>query len=197
MKTPIIQPSKQLVAEQRIILQGISWQQYEILRTTLDEVPGANMSYLEGLLEIMTPSPEHEYKKATIGELLSVYLREKQIRFYRCGSPTVKQELVKRGKEPDESFNIGTKKEIPDIAIEVIISSGGLDIFSIYQGLGVLEVWLWRKGKLSIYRLREQGYEEISQSEFLPELDLEILSRYINYSDQYDAVIEFRKAIQE
>ncbi|WP_013320273.1 Uma2 family endonuclease [Gloeothece verrucosa] len=197
MKTPIIEPSEQLISEQRIILQGISWQQYETLRTTLDQVPGAKMSYLEGLLEIMTPSPEHEYKKATIGRLLDIYSLDKGIRLYRCGSPTLKQELAKRGKEPDESYNLETKKEIPDLAIEVIISSGGLDILSIYQGLGVPEVWLWKNNKLSIYRLREQGYEEIARSEFLPDLDLELLSRYINYSDQYDAVIEFRKAIQK
>ncbi|ACK70459.1 protein of unknown function DUF820 [Gloeothece citriformis PCC 7424] len=197
MKTPIINPSTELITEQRIILHGVTWQQYETIRTALDQVPGAKMIYLDGILEIMTPSPEHEYKKSTIGELLSVYLREKKIRFYRCGSPTLKRELTKRGKEPDESYNIATKKEIPDIAIEVIISSGSLDILSIYQGLGVPEVWLWQQNQLSIYHLREQGYEKISRSEFLPDLDLEILTRYINYPDQYDAIIEFRAAIQE
>jgi Uma2 family endonuclease len=196
MNTTLIQTSSSKIVEQRIVLQGISWQQYEILRTTLDEIPGAKMIYLDEILEIMTPSPEHEATKATIGELLSTYLKEKNIRFYRCGSPTLKNQMAKRGKEPDESYNIGTKKEIPEIAIEVVVSSGGLNILSVYQGLGIPEVWVWKQEKLTVYRWRDRTYEQIAKSEFLPELDLDLLVRYINYSDQYDAVVEFREAIR-
>ena len=182
------------LAEQRLVLYGISWQQYEILRQTLEEVSGTRMAYLDGTLEIMTPCPEHESAKATIGTLLDVYLIQKGIRFYKCGSPTIKNQDKVRGKEPDESYNLGTKKDIPDLAIEVIVSSGSLDILAVYQGLGVPEVWLWNN-QLSIYHLRSQGYEQISKSELLPELDLALLVKYLNYPDQYDAIIEFRNAI--
>ena len=182
------------IAEQRLVLYGISWQQYEILRQTLEEVSGTRMAYLDGTLEIMTPSPEHESAKATIGTLLDVYLIQKGIRFYKCGSPTIKNQDKVRGKEPDESYNLGTKKDIPDLAIEVIVSRGSLDILAVYQGLGVPEVWLWNN-QLSIYHLRSQGYEQISKSELLPELDLALLVKYLNYPDQYDAIIEFRNAI--
>ena len=101
------------ITEQRIILHGVSWQQYETLRQTLDDVSGTRITYLKGTLEIMTPSPEHEDSKATIGDLLAVYLRQKQIRFYHRGSPTVKNQEKARGKEPDESYNLGTKKSDP------------------------------------------------------------------------------------
>jgi hypothetical protein len=40
-------------SEQRLILFGVSWQQYETLRLTLDNYPGLRMTYLEGTLEIM------------------------------------------------------------------------------------------------------------------------------------------------
>lgn len=183
------------IAEQRLILYGVSWQQYETLRQTLDGVSGTRMAYLNGTLEIMTPSPEHESAKATIGTLLDVYLIQKAIRFYKCGSPTVKNQEQVRGKEPDESYNLGTKKDIPDLAIEVIVSSGSLDILAVYQGLDVPEVWLWKNNQLSIYHLRSQGYEQISKSELLPELDLALFVKYLNYPDQYDAIIEFRNAI--
>jgi Uma2 family endonuclease len=144
------------LAEQRLVLYGISWQQYEILRQTLEEVSGTRMAYLDGTLEIMTPSPEHESAKATIGTLLDVYLIQKGIRFYKCGSPTIKNQDKVRGKEPDESYNLGTKKDIPDLAIEVIVSSGSLDILAVYQGLGVPEVWLWKiiNYRFIIYALR-------------------------------------------
>lgn len=189
------QPGSKSIAEQRLILYGISWQQYETLRQALEDVPGTRMTYLDGTLEIMTPSPEHEDSKTTIGDLLSVYLTHKQIRFYHRGSPTIKNQDAAKGKEPDDSFNLGTKKDIPDLAIEVVVSSGGLSILSVYQGLGVPEVWLWKNNQLSIHHLRPQGYEQISQSELLPELDLALLVKYLNYPDQYDAIIEFRKAI--
>ncbi len=189
------QSGSKSLAEQRLVLYGISWQQYEILRQTLEEVPGTRMAYLDGTLEIMTPSPEHESAKATIGTLLDVYLIQKGIRFYKCGSPTLKNQDKVRGKEPDESYNLGTKKDIPDLAIEVVVSSGSLDILSVYQGLGVPEVWLWKNNQLSIYHLRSQGYEQISKSELLPELDLALLVKYLIYPDQYDAIIEFRNAI--
>lgn len=189
------QSGSKSLAEQRLVLYGLSWQQYETLRQTLEEVPGTRLTYLDGTLEIMTPSPEHEDSKTTIGDLLSLYLTQKRIRFYHRGSPTLKNQDTARGKEPDDSFNLETKKDVPDIAIEVIVSSGSLDILSVYQGLGVPEVWLWKNNQLSIYHLRSQGYEQISKSELLPELDLALLVKYLNYPDQYDAIIEFRNAI--
>ncbi len=190
------QSGSKSLAEQRLVLYGVSWQQYETLRQILAEVPGTRMTYLDGTLEIMTPSPEHEDRKTTIGDLLSVYLTQKRIRFYHRGSPTLKNQDTARGKEPDDSFNLETKKDVPDLAIEVIVSSGSLDILSVYQGLGVPEVWLWKNNQLSIYHLRSQDYEQISKSELLlPELDLALLVKYLNYPDQYDAIIEFCNAI--
>lgn len=57
------------------------------------------------------------------------------------------------------------------------------------------EVWIWKDNQLSAYHLRPQGYEQISQSELLPELDLAVLVKYLNYPDQYDAIIEYRNVI--
>jgi hypothetical protein len=56
--------------------------------------------------------------------------------------------------------------------------------------LGVPEVWLWQDGSLKVYHV-EHNYQAIAQSYFLPDLDLDILAKYINYHDQYDAVTEF------
>lgn len=184
-----------IIAEQRTVLHNISWQTFEALLQDTGENRGSRFAYDCGTLEIMTPSPEHEDSKTTIGDLLGVYLTHKQIRFYHRGSPTIKNQDTAKGKEPDDSFNLGTKKDIPDLAIEVIVSSGSLDILSVYQGLGVPEVWLWKNNQLLIHHLRPQGYEQIAQSELLPELDLALLVKYLNYSDQYDAIIEFRNSL--
>ena len=49
-------PASQVV-EQRLTLSGVTWEQYEILRATLDEFPVVRMTYLKRTLEIFMPSP--------------------------------------------------------------------------------------------------------------------------------------------
>ncbi len=183
-------------SEQRLILSGVSWQQYETLRLTLDNFPGLRMTYLEGMLEIMTPSPEHEMSKTVIARLVERYADEMEINLNGLGSTTFRKQAKARGLEPDECYCVGEVKEIPDIAIEVTISSGGIDKLAVYQGLGVPEVWFWQGGKFSLYRLREQGYEVIAKSEFIPELDLSLLARYVRPSDQFQAVKDFLNAVR-
>lgn len=63
---------------------------------------------------------EHENRKRTLGLLLEAYMREKGIRFYGCGGFTI-ESLETASGTPDESYAIGTQKEVPDIVIEVII----------------------------------------------------------------------------
>lgn len=183
------------ISEQRFLLSGVTWQQYESLRQTLAEFSTTKITYLDHILEIMTPSPEHETTKATIGLLLDTYLQKQGIRFYKGGSPTLKNQTTMRGKEPDECYCLNTKKDIPEIAIEVILTSGGLDILSVYQGLGVSEVWFFQEGELTVYSLKNNQYQKLSNSELLPSLDLKLMTRYLNYSDQFDAFTEWRDTI--
>ena len=48
------------------------------------------------------------------------------------------------GKEPDTSYAFGTDKAIPDLAVEVVFSSGGTADLIKYQYLRVGEVWFLR-----------------------------------------------------
>jgi Uma2 family endonuclease len=186
-----------LVADlQRLTLYGVSWQQYEILRATLDDFAGLRMNYLKGTLEIFRPGAKHEQTKSVIGRLIETYSLETNTRLYACGSTTYKKQAEERGLEPDESYCIGEEKEFPDLAIEVIVTSGSIDLLDIYIGLGVPEVWFWKNGQLSLYRLQAGQYEQIERSILLPNLDINLLVRCANMPDQHDAVIEFRNAIR-
>jgi hypothetical protein len=42
--------------------------------------------------------------------------------------------------EPDEWYCLGELHEVPDIALEIVLTSGGIDRLKIYQGLGVKAV---------------------------------------------------------
>ncbi|HEY9693479.1 MAG TPA: Uma2 family endonuclease [Oculatellaceae cyanobacterium] len=193
----IPQAESHQIGEQRLILNSVTWEQYETLRATLDDFPGLRMTYLEGTLEIMTPSPEHEFDKKTIARLIEIYALEMDIDLSGYGSTTFRKQAKKRGLEPDECYCFGQLKEFPDIALEVVISSGGIEKLDVYQGLQVPEVWFWKNSQFSLYRLREQGYELISHSEFLPELDFSVLAQYVRYPSQTQAVKAYRDTLRQ
>jgi len=184
-------------AEQRLVLEGISWQQYEILLATLgNDFPNLRLNYLEGTLEIMTNSPEHEELKKVIGMLLEAYFQETRTRFHALGSTTFRKAMKLRGLEPDECYCLGAKKEFPDLAIEIVLTTGIVNKLEIYQGLGVTEVWQWQEGQFVIRHLRSTGYEQIPSSELLPNLDIQLLANHVNPTEQFDTVMAFREMIR-
>jgi Uma2 family endonuclease len=178
--------------EKLITLYGISWEQFKTIEAQLENHREVRLSYLSGVMEIMSPIGErHEYVKSTLGVLLEAYMREKGIRFYRRGGFTLEEPGYASGI-PDESYCIGSDKETPDIVIEVIITSGTLDRRELYKPKRVPEVWFWKSNQLRVFRLNAASeYEEVSRSGFFPDLDLSLLLRYIAHPDQYDAVNEF------
>jgi Uma2 family endonuclease len=188
--------------EQRLIINGVTWEQYSTLvNIYTDEYPSLHMTYLNGVLEIMTTSNEHERLKKIFARLLEMYFVERQIDLNGYGQTTFRQELAQRGLEPDECYCFGALKEVPDIAIEIVISSGGIDKLEVYRGLGIPEVWFWyaKQQQWKLYHLRETDnepqYELIPHSKFLPELDFDLLSQFAKETSQTNAVIAYRKAI--
>ena len=182
--------------EEKITLYNVTWEQYDTLVCMfMDQFPGLRMTFLEGTLEIMGTSSEHERLKTIIARLLEMYAVEKRITLNGYGNTTFRKEAKQRGLEPDECYCLGELREVPDIAIEIVITSGGIDKLSVYQGLGVREVWFWQDNQFILYRLREGEYEKIDRSEFLPNLDLILLSQFVNYDNQTEAVIAYRDAL--
>ncbi|MHC5718667.1 MAG: Uma2 family endonuclease, partial [Nostoc sp.] len=105
-----------------VLLYIVSWEQLEKLNVDL-EGTSARLTYLDGVLEIMSPlSDDHEDAKSTTSLLLEAYLRAKKMRFYVRGSATGKRQDSTR-REPDESYNFGTKKPIPDLIIRHLQNS--------------------------------------------------------------------------
>lgn len=179
-----------------VALRGINWEQFKVIESQLEDKREIKLSYLAGVMEIMSPiGKTHEYIKSTLGLLLEAYMRAKNIRFYKRGGFTLEEPGYAYGT-PDESYCIGSDKEIPDIAIEIIVTSGTIDRRELYEPTKVPEVWFWKIDQLRVFHLHESGeYEEVSQSEFFPDLDLNLLVKYMGYSDQYDAINEFVQVI--
>ncbi|PSB24772.1 Uma2 family endonuclease [Stenomitos frigidus] len=177
--------------DQQVVLFGVSWQQYENLLATLGDFPGLRMTYLEGGLEILMPSSEHEMLKKVIARLLERYAEELDIPLHGYGSTTFRKEAKASGLEPDECYCVSTLKDIPDLAIEVILTSGGLDKLDVYKGLEIPEVLLWQNNQLILYDLRGESRSVASRSQFFPDLDLALLAQYVNPKEQPQAVKRF------
>lgn len=183
--------------EERFITSGVDWEAYESILESLGNSSSYRLAYLSETLEIMSPSRNHELDKENIGRLLEAYLEENRIRFWGLGSTTFRNKDQQAGKEPDKCYCIVTDKEIPDLAIEVVYTSGGVDTPEIYQRLGVKEVWLWQNKHLKVYCLQKNNqYQQETRSQLLPELDLALLMEYITMSDPLEAIMEWRKKIR-
>ncbi|MGI2903889.1 Uma2 family endonuclease [Tolypothrix sp. VBCCA 56010] len=193
MSTLLDQPTQ----EKLVILRDISWEQFKGIEAQLKDNRNVRLSYLSGILEIMSPiGDKHEKVKTTLGYLLEAYMRVKGIRFYGRGGFTLEEQGTASGT-PDESYCIGTDKETPDIVIEIIVTSGTINRKELYKPKKVPEVWFWKSNEIKIFRLTEQSeYEEVDRSGFFPDLDPNLLLQYIAMPDQYDAVQEFERVIR-
>jgi len=183
--------------EQRMVIHGVSWKDYVILREALD-TPGLRMTYCEGTLELMSPSLLHELNKTTIARLIELYAFVRELPLVGYGSTTFRREAKQRGAEPDECYCVGrriSEGEFPDIVLEVIHTKPILDKLDVYRGLEIAEVWLFQDDAFELYRLAQDRYERVERSGFLPELDFALLARLAVRPDQDEALRELRRLL--
>jgi Uma2 family endonuclease len=175
---------------QRLLLQEVTWQEFETILEELGDHRGSRLAYDNGTLEIMMPLPEHEDDKEIVGDLIKALLEELEIEFRSLGSTTFKKSQT-QGLEPDQCFYIKNealirgKKRIdvsvdppPDLAIEIDVTSRTHP--SIYEALGVPELWRFDQGKLQINVLQGGNYALVDESPNFLGLPLcEVLPRYL------------------
>ena len=181
----------------RVFLHGLSWWQFESMLAIRGDQAGPRLAFLEGTLELMSPSQSHEGIKTMLARLVEAYAEEAGVTLNGYGSLTMRNPSVARAAEPDECYVVGGGSGEPNLVIEVIWTSGGLDKRRLYAGLGVAELWEWRHGQLQILTLHGDTYVAIARSALLPGLDPDVLVRFVSATDQTAAVRAFRKALRE
>ncbi|MEH2024547.1 Uma2 family endonuclease [Nostoc sp.] len=184
--------------EQRFLLPGhYTWEEFEKLEALTANAPGLRITYLDGCVEFMTLGEQHEAIKSVIAIFLALYFFEKGINFIPVGSATRRAKEKGASFEPDESYYLGEKKENPDLAIEVNITSGSIDKLEKYQRFNITEVWFWENNQISVYHLTNDNYEQIAQSKLLPDLDINLLVRCVLMPSIIEARTEFIKGIRQ
>ena len=182
--------------EQRLLMPGTyTWKEFEALENLLAESPGLRITYLDGSIEIMTLGEAHEQIKSLIGMFLEAYLIAMEIEFIPVGSATRRGEEKGTSFEPDESYYLYVKKEQPDLAIEVILTSGNLRKLEKYRRFNIPEVWLWEDDRLQVYYLGAEGYELVERSQLLPKLDLDLLVRCVQIPSRLEAMKAFQAGL--
>jgi Uma2 family endonuclease len=163
--------------DQTLSLAGMTWAEYEQFDSEV--YLGYRVSYFNGVITLVSPSQNHERIAATIAIIVIAYCRKLNLLYFPMRSTRLSNK-PDAGKEPDVSFAFGTDKELPDLAIEVIFSSGGIDDLEKYQSIGIKEVWFWKDHKIAFYQLNTNGYVEISTSISLPNLAADTLASFVN-----------------
>jgi Uma2 family endonuclease len=187
-------------ADNVVVLSGLSWSDYQRMLEVRGEASVPRFAYLRGQLEIMTPSLSHESIKSRIGCLLEVWCLENNVEFSPYGSWTLENKSAEAGLEPDECYVFGastTEPARPDLAIEVVWTSGGVKKLEIYRQLGVQEVWFWRKNRITVHLLAADGseYVEAGQSRFLHGIDLTELVSFLDRPSASQAMREYRSQL--
>ena len=179
-----------------VSIRDATWQQYLDFTDYLDsESINYRASYFNYTIEIISPDFKHENPRERLSRLVGEYCIAKDIDFYSFGSTDIKKpELA--GKQPDTSFGFVTKQDKPDLAIEVIHTSGTVKkMHQMYLQLGISELWIWKNEQVSFYTLGVEIYELIEESFVLPGLSVDLINRCLAISNEREAAREFRKQI--
>ena len=183
-------------ADHRVVMHGVTWAHYLAIAALRGEKAVPKIAYLDGAMELMSPSRTHESIKSYIGTLIEAFALARGIRFTPYGSWTL-QHPEMAGAEPDECYLFGDqRRDVPDLAIEVVWTSGGINKLEIYRHLGVAEVWFWTKpNQILVYRLVDGAYQPVEVSAFLPGLDIALVCSLLDQPTAFDAVQALRATL--
>jgi Uma2 family endonuclease len=183
------------LAEQRTLLENISWQTFETLLKEIGDNRGYRIAYDDGMLEIMAPLYEHENPKIQSDRFIAILAEELGIEIKSAGSMTLKKEQVKKGIEPDNCYYIQNEPAVrgrqeldletappPDLAIEIDITSSSVNKLAIYSALRVPELWLYNGRVLKFHQLVSAEYVESKFSIAFPFVSSTEMERFFEQS---------------
>jgi Uma2 family endonuclease len=198
--------------ETRVVLTNIGWDIYERLAAEAGRA-GTRFTYDRGVLEIMSPSREHERVKRRLGRMIETMTEELNIPIDSAGSTTLKSQLKQKGVEADECYYIANEPRVrgrddldlsadppPDLVVEIDISASSIDQLAIYSALGVPEVWFCDGARVEFHALQRDGaYAPQDRSAAFPFLDSADLERFLalrNEGDETTWIRSFREWVR-
>ena len=184
---------------EHVVLYDVSWDSYEKLLEAFEERRFPH-TYVDGTLEIMTISYEHEWIKKILARFIENLSLELNVRITSSGSTTFRRQLKKRGLEPDESYYIANYAAVrglkridlnrhppPDLVVEIDVTHKSLDRLEPYAKLGVPEIWQHsKKGIRFLKRVSASSYRIVKRSVSFPDVNSDDIQRFLGLADELD-----------
>jgi Uma2 family endonuclease len=175
-------------AENRVLLQNISWQTFKTMLVEMGSNRNSRLAYDNGTIEIITPQMPHENSNRVIEGFVGVLCEELGWEIKRAGSLTLTRDDLQKGAEPDSSYYIQNEALVrdkeniniaidppPDLVLEVEYSRSAIDKLRLCAAMGVPEFWRYNGSVLRVYTLAGGQYSEVETSPtFAPVLVKEI-----------------------
>ncbi len=159
-----------------------TWQDYQDLCTSRGDAAVPRLKYRDGEIWLMSPLPRHGREANLLADIVKALL-DSQARNYEAFTPITMELPEEGGIEPDYCFYIDNWQAAvgkdrmqwgidlpPDLVIEIDVTSYTSP--EDYWPFGVPEVWLLKKGQLSILTLTAKGYQPGASSRYFPGLDV-------------------------
>ena len=186
--------------EARVVLNDVSWSLYQEIAASRGGRPVPRLTYLDGVLELMSPSFRHESLSRRLGTFVLMLARGLGRPCLDAGSTRWERPELARGKEPDACFYLENEPAVrgltevdlsvqppPDLAVEVELTHPLNDALGVYAGLRVPEVWTFDGRSLTFFHLDESGgYVERDESRSFPGLRARDALRRLAEADATD-----------
>jgi len=178
-----------------VVLTNVTWGTYERLVDDLADSSAPRLTYDREVLEIMSPTPEHERLNRMLTDLIGAIAEELDIDTENLGSSTFKREDLERGFEPDSCLYIQNAARVrgksrldlsvdppPDLVIEIDITSASIEKLPLYALVGVPEVWRYDGSTLRLMKLEGKEYVLTDFSPAFPLLTAKVLEGFLDKS---------------
>jgi Uma2 family endonuclease len=192
----VIEAAEHMPGGSRLVVHDFSWDEYERLLEERGKRRKPRLVYDCGRLDVVSTSQLHDRYEFPISRLVSEYCETFDLSIEGFGRSTWKRKDLLKGLEADACFYIQNaarvigKKEfdvdsdpLPDLAIEIDITSDSRRKFGIYAALGFPEVWCYDGERFYFYELNDGKYGGISSSRSLPGLLPSMLEEALRVSD--------------
>ena len=164
--------------DQILTITGADWLDYQNFDS--QEYPGYRVSYFNGEITIVSPGRNHERIAAVINRLIIAYCEKYKLQDFPFGQTRLNV-WGQAGREPDLAYAFGSDKDLPDLVVEVIVSSGDIEILkSSYKNIGISELWIWKDNVMTFYTLESDSYNVVETSNILTTIRSQTLVKYVN-----------------
>jgi Uma2 family endonuclease len=183
--------------DQNIKLSGISEQTYETLLAEFSN-RSLRLKYSSGNLEILEPSPQHQFYQTIIARFVETLAEELGLKITAVGSTTFKRPELSSA-EPNQCFYIQnfctitgktsidtSENRPPDLVVELDITSFSENSLQVYADVGVPEVWIYNGERLIINILENSAYVLCDRSLVFPTVHILEIVEFLQQAETMD-----------